>query len=282
MSELSAKSSISRQDRASLAWKLGDAEVLLLYSFALFVTAVVQRFLDGNSLDTLFEFNAGEILALCAMYAVVKPKTGVITLSRSDFVVISACALLMLPPVSQHFAFFGAGIAGLYFVFRSPRDAQLAQVGQLWLAISCYESVGRLFFRLVSEPLMQAELLFIAKIGPALGFQFARDGIRLVSPDGWFIYMMERCSAFHNISLAILVWLSLLKIAGAEVHRPQLIALGGAILSIVLLNALRILMMTPSSDAFYFWHDGAGALIFSCVTFFAVALPTALSLRQTA
>jgi len=155
-------------------------------------------------------------------------------------------------------------------------------VGQLWLAISCYESFGRLFFKLVSAPLMDAELSFIARMGPALGFQVSRDGIRLVSPDGWFIFMLERCSAFHNLSLAVLVWLSLLKLASAEVHRPQLVALAVAVLSIFLLNALRILLMTPSAAAYHFWHEGAGSVVFSCAAFFAVALPTALSLRQRA
>ncbi|BDV39673.1 hypothetical protein DSM21852_29260 [Methylocystis bryophila] len=269
-------------ERLLLRLKLTDANVLLLYSFALFVIAGVQRFLDDSSLDALLEFNAGEILALCAIYSLVTAKTGVITLSRIDFAVISACALLMLAPVSQHFAFLGAGLAGLYFVIHYPRRAALAQVGQLWLAIACYESFGRLFFKLVSAPLMQAELSMIALIGPPLGFPVSKDGIRLVSPDGWFIFMLERCSAFHNISLAILMWLSFLKLASAEAERPQFAALGIAVLSIFLLNEWRMLLMTPSPTAFYFWHGGAGALLFSCAAFFAVAVPTALSLRRPA
>lgn len=282
MRELSTKAWAGRQERLSLFLRLGDADVLLAYSFALFVIAGVQRFLDDNSFDALREFNAGEILALCAIYSVLTAKTGVIALSRADFAVISACALLMLPPVSQHFAFLGAGLAGLYFVLHYPRHTALAQVGQLWLAISCYESFGQLFFKLVSAPLMQAELSVIALIGPPLGFPVSKDGIRIVSPDGWFIFMLERCSAFHNISLAILMWLSFLKLAGAEARRPQLVALGVAVLSIFLLNGWRMLLMTPSPAAYDFWHGGAGALLFSCGAFFAVALPTALSLRRRA
>jgi len=187
--------------------------------------------------------------------------------------------MLFLPPVSQHFAFLGATIAGLYFWLRRPHNAQLAQVGQLWLAISVYESLGRLFFKLVSAPIIQAEVSIIAKVGPLLGFAVSLDGIRLTSPNGWFIYILESCSSFHNVSLAILVWLSLVKLGRAEIRGRQLIALGAAILAIICLNVLRILLMTPSQEFFFFWHDGNGTIIFSCLTFLAVAVPTGASLR---
>jgi len=282
MRDSSAQGLIAWKERLTLLSISGDAAILLLYSAALCVIAGVERYLGGASLDGLVDFNAGEILALYAIYSVVTAKTALITLSRADLAVIAACALLMLPPVSQHFAFFGAGVAGLYLVLRHPRKAPLSQVGWLWLAISFYESFSQLLFKFISATWIQGEVHFAAWIGPLLGFPITRDGIRLVSPDGWFIYILESCSAFSNISLAILLWLSLLTLAGAEIHRRQLVALGVAAVSIFLLNALRILLMTPSQPAWYFWHEGTGALIFSAVTFLAVALPTALSLRSRA
>lgn len=282
MNEMSAKAATAPSPRLSIALKFGDADILLLYSAALFVISGVQKFLEGASFNVLFEFNAGEMLALCAVYIVVKSKSGAIALTRTDLAVIAACSLFMLPPVSQHFAFFGASLAGLYFLLRKPRDSRLFDVGLLWLALSTYETFGRLLFKLISGPLMQLELFFIAKIGPWLGFSFVRDGIRLVSPSGWYVYMMEQCSSFHNISLALLIWLSLLKIASAEVRRPQFVALGVAIFSIILLNAFRVMLMTLSPPAHYFWHFGAGSLLFSSATFLAVALPTAVSLRRGA
>lgn len=282
MSESSAKELVGRSSGTQISLKIDDAQVLIVYSIALFIIAGVQRVLDYNSIDALFEFNAAELLALYAIYCVVKPKFGAAILSRTDLFVIAACSLLMLPPISMHFAFFGAGIAGLYFLLRAPRLPELIRLGQLWLAISCYESFGRLLFKLVSGPLMRAELLFIGKVGPWLGFHFVQDGIRLVSPAGWYIFMMERCSSFHNISLALLIWLSLLTIAEAQVHRRQIVALVAAVVLIILLNALRIMLMTLSEGSYNLWHGGAGTLIFSCATFIAVVLPTAMSLGRRA
>jgi hypothetical protein len=282
MNEVSAKRLIRIPALAFIPSKFGDAEIVLLYSLALFLIALAHRFIGNAAFDIVFEFNAGEVLALCAIYVTVKPRTADVVLSRMDLGVIAACSLLMLPPGSQHFAFLGASVAGLYFVLRRPNDPTLNQVGLLWLAIAGYESFGRLFFKLVSGPLMQLELVFIAKIGPFLGFHFFKDGIRLVSSSGWYVYMMDRCSSFHNISLAVLIWLSLLKIAGADIRRRQFVALGVATLSIIVLNAIRFMLMTISPGVYYFLHDGVGTLIFSCATFFAVAMPTAFSLRREA
>lgn len=78
----------------------------------------------------------------------------------------------------------------------------------------------------------------------------------------------------------MLVWLSLIKLAGSKVSGSNLMALGIGILAIVCLNVLRILLMTPSEEAYHFWHEGGGATLFSCFTFGAIAGPTSLSLRE--
>jgi hypothetical protein len=280
MQRILSRASLLKARSPVLSSKLADKDVLLFYTFALFVIGGVQRVLDGESIASLFEVNAGELLALFAIYSIVKSKSDAIVLSWADFAIILVCALFFLLPVSQHFAFLGAAMAGLCLWLRHPRNAQLADVGQLWIAIAGYESLGRLFFKIVSAPIIQAEVFIIAKLGPLLGFAVSVDGVRLTSSNGWFIYILERCSSFHNVSLAVLVWLSLVKLGGAELKTRQWIALGVAIVSIICLNVSRILLMTPSPEAHYFWHLGGGAVIFSCLAFLAIAVPTAISLRS--
>ena len=109
----------------------------------------------------------------------------------------------------QSLPFVGATIAGVYFWRRRPYNAQLASAGQLWLAISVYRLWGRLFFQVVCAPIIEAEVFVIAKAGQLLGFGLSLDGICIISPNGWFVYVMEGCSSFHNASLAVLVWSSL-------------------------------------------------------------------------
>jgi hypothetical protein len=269
--------------------KLADVDVLLFYTFALFAVGGIQRFLDAylhaaqrTAFDAviLHEVNAGELLAFVALFTVLRSKTAAaVRLSRVDLAVISACAMFFLFP-KQSLPFVGATIAGVYFWRRRPYNTQLASAGQLWLAISVYRLWGRLFFQVVCAPIIEAEVFVIAKAGQLLGFGLSLDGIRIISPNGWFVYVMEGCSSFHNASLAVLVWLSLVKLARARVSGSNVMALGVGILAIVCLNALRILLMTPSEEAYLFWHEGSGATLFSCLTLGAIAIPTIVSLRH--
>ena len=281
--KIMSRNSFGQSRFAAASLKLADAEVLLFYTFALLAVGAVQRLLDAaqrSAFDVIamHEVNAGELLAFFAIYAVLKIKVDAIHLSKVDLVIISSCAMFFLFP-KQSLPFVGATIAGIYFWRRRPYNEQLVSVGQLWLAISVYRFWGRLFFQVVCAPLIQAEVFVIAKAGQWLGFGLSLDGIRLTSPNGWFVYLMDGCSSFHNASLAVLVWLSLIKLAGSKVSGSKLMALVIGILAIVCLNALRILLMTPSEEAYNYWHEGRGAMLFSCLTLAAIAIPTTLSLR---
>jgi exosortase/archaeosortase family protein len=264
--------------------KLADADVLIFYTFALFAVGGIERFLDAYSqgvqtaVTSLFALNAGELLAFIAIYSVLKSKIHGVVLVRQDFAIISACAALFLVPKAS-LPFVGATIAGLYFWRLRAYNPQLASAGQLWLAISFYETWGRVFFKVISAPLIQIEVFVVAKAGEWIGAGLRLDGIRIYAPSGWFVYILEGCSSFHNSSLAVLIWLSLIKLAEAKITGSKLMALGAGILTIVCLNVTRILLMTSSEEAYHFWHEGIGATLFSCLTLGAITIPTAISLR---
>ena len=267
--------------RAVFSLNLTDAHVVLLFAFAFLAVDGFQRFTDAYA-QGVFQafasmFNTPEFLALLAIYSVCKSKLQSIILSKFDFGMIAACALSLLLP-NQSLPFIGATAAGIYFCRHSPRSVQLASVGQILLAISFYQLWGRLFFKIVSAPIIKAEVSVISKFGQSLGYNFGLDGIILVSPNGWSILMGDDCSSFHNISTAVLVWLSLIKLGGAKATGLTVMALCAGITGIICLNGLRILLMTSSEEAYLFWHNGNGAIIFSCVTFTVIAFPTIASI----
>ena len=84
--------------------QLTNADVLLFYTVALFTVGGVQRFLDAYShgvlaaLASLFAVNAGEFLALIAIYWVLKSKPDNLDLSGVDFAIIAFCATFFLLP----------------------------------------------------------------------------------------------------------------------------------------------------------------------------------------
>ena len=150
MRDSSAQGLIAWKERLAHLSMSGDAAILLLYSVALCVIAGVERFLVGASLDGLVDFNAGEILALCAIYSVVTAKTAEhYALPRRSRGHLSLRAAPAAARVAA-FRFLRGWRAGLYFVLRHPRNAPLSQVGLLWLAISFYESFSQLLFKFIS------------------------------------------------------------------------------------------------------------------------------------
>jgi exosortase/archaeosortase family protein len=267
---------------------LRDADVALAYSVALLLVAVCGRWFgdgqvrafDARAVAQLLAFNAGDALALAAMASLALSGRATLRLRGLDCVVVAAASLFFLPAAPQNLPFLGATLAGLYFwLFRSD-CRELVSLGQLWLAVSGYETWGRVFFRLVSVPVLRFETAMITGAGQALGLGLSAEGELLRSPNGWSVYILEACSSFHNVSLAVLVWLSLLKLAGESVGRAKLAALAVGVGLIVALNISRILLMTLSETQYEFWHHGDGASVFSCLTLAAIALPTLRSMRR--
>ncbi len=278
----SALSNLLPASRAFWPLKLTDGDVLFVYTLALFAVGASVRLLSIYSsnrpgVSFLFEVNAGELLATFAIYCVIK-EIDTAVLTRFDFAIVSISAMFFLLP-DRSPPFVGATVAGLYFWRRRPYNEQLESVGQLWLAVSCYEIWGPFFFRLVSASIIKLEAFVVAAVGRFVGLGLELEGIRITSPNGWYVLIMEGCSSFHNVSLAFLVWLSLIKIGGAKLSRSKLPALGVGIVGVICLNVLRILLMTSREDTFHFWHDGHGATIFSCLTLMAIAVPTTISIR---
>jgi exosortase/archaeosortase family protein len=264
--EVASPHPANRLRRHMRGWSLRDADLLLAYSLAITLAAGI---------------NAGIVLALAAIGSVVLSERTSIRLSIVDYVVLSLVSLLFLPPSPHNLPFLGATIAGLYFwLFRSDCSA-LVSTGQFWLAISAYEAWGRVFFRLVSVPVLWLETTVIANVGQAIGLGLSVDGELIRSPNGWSVYILEACSSFHNVSLAVLVWLSLLTLAGASIGRSKIVALAVGAILIVALNVSRILLMTLSETQYEYWHHGNGAGVFTCLTLAAIALPTLRSTRRT-
>jgi exosortase/archaeosortase family protein len=264
----------------------GDGAVLVVFCLAAVALGSVPRFLGyasgATSFKKLFEFNAGEFLTLFAVFSLAKSPRDAISLSGRDLVVLVACSLFFLPPEPQNIPFLGVTIAGLYFNWRQPNRA-LRSIGQVWVALSVCEAWSGVFFKLVATPVLSIEAFLVVKVGQLLGFGLSLDGVLIRSPNDWDLYLLEACSSFHNLCLAFLVWFSLLKISNARTDIDKFLALLLSAVTIVVLNTIRVLLMTRSEDMYLFWHQGNGQIVYSTLALAAAALPTlALIRRETA
>jgi exosortase/archaeosortase family protein len=261
--------------RFKFGHQITDTNILVLFTAAALGLKIAGQAMSAQDV----EGNAGEILGLIATWSVLRPGAKHIVLFNADFVAISLCSLLFLPPYAQT-PFIALTIAALYFWVRRRGVPELVSAAQIWIAISCYETWGRSFFSIVSTPIIKLESKMVAAIGRLFHLGLESNSIVITAPSGWSVYVAEGCSSFHNLSLAFLIWLSLIKIAGAEpISRATLTALSGGVVMIIGLNGLRIVLMALSEENYNFWHNGQGAGIFSTLALAVIVAPTMFSLR---
>jgi hypothetical protein len=185
------------------------------------------------------------------------------TAARSrDFLVIAALCLIVFLPTGRMVWVAATGIA-LYLWLCSAGDLKLRAAGIVLAALAVQELWGHLFFQLVSFPLLRAEA---AVVGTML--EAARPGTvwqdnAIMGPSGYGIVIIGPCSSFHNLSLAMLCWLTVSRLWNQS-WRVRDFVIGGTIgVTMILFNVARLCLMGWNINLYHFWHDGIGAEIFA-------------------
>ena len=259
-----------------------DLSILAVFSLGTFAAAAAQHVLleasDGSG--SSIEMSVGELFAVAAIIrCLLTFRTGGVALTRRDVGLLVAAAVPWLV-FEEHAIFLSFTIAGLAIYARGTARPILGDLAQVWLAVSAYELWGKLLFKLVAPWVIALETGLVASVGRMIMPGLTMRGIELRTGADWSIYIREGCSSFHNMSLAVLIWLSVLRIGDAPIDRGALRALAESIALVVAANVARILLMIPSREAYLFWHEGVGSALAACATVLACALPVVGRMRH--
>jgi hypothetical protein len=179
-----------------------------------------------------------------------------------DFLIIAAFCLLVFLPTSRAIWVAASGIA-IYLFLTETGDAKLRAAGIVLAALSVQELWGRLFFNLVADHLLRAEA---AVIGTML--EVARPGTvwhdnGISGPDGHGVVIISGCSSFHNVSLALLCWVTLSRLR-RQTWEVRDFVIGPAIgITMILFNLARICLMAWNIELYHYWHESSGTEIFA-------------------
>ncbi|MHC2104565.1 hypothetical protein [Methylobacterium sp.] len=256
---------------------------LLVFACGTSLSAALQRLLlePDPGLQRLVELKFGEVFAALATAVLlftareVRP-----ALTRSDLGILVAGALTWFLP-EPHAVYAGMTLVAAWFLVRRSEDRLLADIGQIWLALSVCELWSKLVFKLFYHAIEPFEVAVMAWVGRLAFPGLHATGVYLSTRPDWSIVMLEGCSAFHNLSLAALIWLCVLKIAGRPIGRGALGALAASAILVVAINIARILAMLPSAEAYHHWHDGAGSVTVALVSVAASLLPIIIHVERS-
>jgi len=256
---------------------------VLVFTVGTALSAGLQRHLDpALGAQPLIELDLGEAFASAAILSLLlaspHARPG---LTGRDLGLLVLCALFWFLP-EFHAVYLGMTLAGLWLFFRQSQGSALREIGQVWLALSLCQLWGKLAFKVLYVVIEPYEVGLMARIGQWVFPGLTRSGFQLSTQADWSIVILEGCSTFHNLALATLLWLCVLKIAGRRADRGTFASLAISAVLIVAINVARILAMVPSKDAYAFWHDGSGAAIVALVSLAASVLPIMIRLEQQA
>jgi hypothetical protein len=221
---------------------------------------------------------AAELLALAVLGTLAFRFHGESLLTRSDLAVLAVASMAFALPLRQA-ASIPVTLVGVKLVFGS--DPRVRSFGQILLALAFYEWLGPLIFHLLSPWVLRAETIAVQVVLAPMG-GFTRDGLMISTGGDHSLIIEEGCSAFQNVSLASLIWISLIKLETLTLRTSHLWICAAMAAATVALNTTRLALMAQSYPMYEFWHNGAGVPIVSTAMLGAMLIICLGGLRVTA
>lgn len=185
----------------------------------------------------------------------------------------------------NHFIWVAAtGVAVYWYAFSSD-DFNLRSAAIVLGALSVQELWGRALFHLLAYPLLCLETAVVGSLLEVVRTGTIWQSNVITGPTGYGIVIYEPCSAFHNLSLAMLCWITISKLRHRSWHIGECLigVLIGAIM--ILENILRLCLMAWNINLYHYWHDGAGSEVFTVgasLSVLLISLCASRSSEQTA
>ena len=244
------------------AIRVNDKYVLLMFSCLLALAVYWQRLVTNVEEGRILlagGVGAAEFIGLFALCLTAWRIGSDRVLSRADLFLICGVSIVLVVP-SMNVAAVPLLFLALTLAWRS--DPRTASFGQILLALLFFEVFGRLFFYLVSPLVLSFEAKLVSMLLSFFG-DFKHNGLNITAANGHAIMIETGCSAFHNVSTATLLWLSLIKIEKANIHLRDWLVLLAMVALTILANTIRIALMAQSYPMYEYWHNGDGVGIFS-------------------
>jgi hypothetical protein len=200
-----------------------------------------------------------------------------------DFVIgVILCLFVFLP--MSHFIWLAATGVAVYWYLASPDELNLRSAAIVLGALSVQELWGHMLFHLLEYPLLSAETAVVGSLLEVVRAGTVWQGNVITGPDGYGIIIYEWCSAFHNLSLAMLCWVTISNLQQRSWDIREC-ALGALIAAVMILeNVSRLCLMAWNLDLYHYWHDGAGSEVFAVgasLSVLAIGLYASKSSAQT-
>jgi hypothetical protein len=228
-----------------------------------------------------FGLNIGEILAIAALLKIIAGIGKKSVLRHADLVMLVVLLVGTTTPY-RSVAWISATAIGLVFMLRRRNEPSLSSIGQILIAGAIHELWGPKLFIVIAPFFVNLEAAIAAKLLTTFSTGYSTQYNLIMAPDGYTIAINAGCSAFHNLSLGALIWISIIKFRRLYFTRLDFAALAGTFVAVILINEIRIMLMARSYADFVYWHEGPGVTIVSVAMLVSVGALVLLASRLDA
>ena len=201
------------------------------------------------------------------------------TASRNDWVMAFLTMHLLIIPsasVSWIALSFFAGYCG-FFVFRAGTTGRNASL--IMLAIALRIPVSDICLKLSADALLQLDAAATLSLLNLIDPTVIRQGNIIIGSGGHELFIMTGCASFTNISLALLLWFTVVRMHILRWRSVLTLAVIPLVTIVMGINIARLSMMALSQERYFFYHDGLGADIVNALVLLAALGIALLSVR---
>lgn len=242
-----------------------------LWIFAILAASVLLRVrapagtpLVDAVLQSLASRSAFQYLAWAGAFWLLANSKPTPLASRADIAI--GAGLSLLPFIqADSLSWISITALALYLLVTSPQENNTRAAAFVMLALAFNGLWGPQFFEFFAFPLLRADTAIVGAVLALTqpGFEW-RDTI--IQSQAHSIIVFGPCSSFHNISLSLLCWVTLTKLARPTWFRGDVLVALLVTVAVVVLNTVRLYLMALSPELFTYWHTGFGADLFAWST----------------
>jgi exosortase/archaeosortase family protein len=264
---LADRAAVGQELPAIHATAVRRRELLLWVVTVLFANQTLQL-LDTTSLRAFAESLASQNylfwLAVYAVFFCLRRSDDETAASRLDYVAALTICLAVLCTSFLPYR-FATGLlvtatAGYILLFHQG-DRNLNAAGIVLLAVAGQLVWAPIVFQLFTPELLHADAALVGELLAWLLPDIIWRGTTFIAPDGHTLVLVGACSSFNNVSSAVLACVAVTMLARPEWRRRDWVTVVIASVAMILVNSLRICLLTRSDASHLYWHNGVGEQI---------------------
>jgi len=195
--------------------------------------------------------------------------------TTADGLVGVAVVFLVAVPISQ-LSWFALATLALYVLRTSQAGSTMRRAALIFLAITVPMCWGPLLLEAVAKPFLWTDALFVSNL---IGTEQTGNLVKFADGSGYF-QIFPACSSYHNVSLALLAWISVSQFVEHEWSPKDLVWCLLAALSVLTVNVTRIGLIGLYREHFETIHGPFGSGVADCVSLSLILTICLLGVRR--